>query len=37
VLKEMGVDMVFPSGTPMSKSVAYITENARKKRIKEAK
>ena len=37
VLKEMGVDMVFPSGTPMSKSVAYIQENARKKRIKEAK
>ena len=37
VLKEMGVDMVFPSGTPMSTSVEYIMENARKKHTKEAK
>jgi len=37
VLKEMGVDMVFPSGTPMSTSVEYIMENARMKRTKEAK
>jgi len=37
ILKEMGVDMVFPSGTSMSTSVAYIMENARKKRSKEAK
>ena len=37
VLKEMGVDAVFASGTPMSKSVTYIKENANKKRSKEAK
>jgi methylmalonyl-CoA mutase C-terminal domain/subunit len=37
LLKEMGVDAIFTSGTPMSKSVAYIQENARKKRSKEAK
>ena len=37
VLRKMGVDMVFPSGTPMSTSVAYIQENARRKRGKEAK
>lgn len=37
VLKQMGVDAVFPSGTPMGKSVAYIMENAHKKRGKEAK
>jgi len=32
VLQQMGVDKVFPSGTPMSASVAYIEENARKRR-----
>jgi len=32
VLKQMGVDGVFPSGTPMSKCVDYIRENARKRR-----
>jgi methylmalonyl-CoA mutase C-terminal domain/subunit len=32
VLKQMGVDEVFPSATPMSASVAYIKENARKRR-----
>jgi len=37
LLKEMGVDGIFASGTPMSKSVAYIKENAHKKRKKEAK
>ncbi len=37
LLKEMGVDAVFPSGTSMSKSVAYIKENALKKRSKEGK
>jgi len=36
-LKRMGVDAVFPSGTPMSKSVSYIAENARRKRNKGAK
>jgi len=36
-LKRMGVDAVFPSGTPMSKSVSYIMENARRKRNKGAK
>lgn len=37
VLRKTGVDMVFASGTPMSTSVAYIMENARRKRGKEAK
>jgi methylmalonyl-CoA mutase cobalamin-binding domain/chain len=37
VLKEMGVDMVFPSGTSMSKSVAYIKENVGRKRGQEAR
>ena len=37
VLKEMGVDMVFPSGTSMSKSVAYIKENVSRKRDQEAR
>jgi len=32
VLKEMGVDGVFPSATPMSKCVDYIKENAKKRR-----
>lgn len=32
VLKEMGVDGVFPSATPMSVCVDYIRENARKRR-----
>jgi methylmalonyl-CoA mutase C-terminal domain/subunit len=32
VLKEMGVDEVFPSATPMSVCVAYVKENARKRR-----
>jgi len=32
VLKRVGVDEVFPSGTPMSKCVAYIQENAFKRR-----
>jgi len=32
VLKQMGVDEVFPSGSPMSVSVAYIKENAHKRR-----
>lgn len=32
VLKQMGVDEVFLSGTPMSKAVTYIRENARKRR-----
>jgi len=32
VLKQMGVDAVFPSGTPMSKCVAYVAENALKRR-----
>lgn len=32
VLKEMGVDEVFPSGTPLATSVSYIEENARRKR-----
>jgi methylmalonyl-CoA mutase C-terminal domain/subunit len=31
-LKQSGVDEVFPSGTPMSKCVAYIQENAFKRR-----
>jgi methylmalonyl-CoA mutase C-terminal domain/subunit len=37
VLKEMGVDMIFPSGTSMSKSVTYIKENAGRKRDQEAR
>lgn len=37
LLKKMGVDAVFPSGTSMSKSVAYILENAHRKRSREAK
>lgn len=32
LLSEMGVDGVFPSGTPMSKCVAYIKANAHKRR-----
>ncbi len=32
VLKEMGVDGVFPSATPMSVCVNYIRDNARKRR-----
>jgi len=32
VLKEMGVDGVFPSATPMSVCVDYIRENARRRR-----
>ncbi len=32
MLKQMGIDEVFPSATPMSASVAYIQENARKRR-----
>ena len=32
VLKDMGVDEVFLSATPMSKCVAYVQENARKRR-----
>jgi methylmalonyl-CoA mutase C-terminal domain/subunit len=32
VLKEMGVDGVFPSATPMSVCVDYIRDNARKRR-----
>ena len=32
VLKEMGVDEVFPSGTPMSRCATYVRENARKRR-----
>ncbi len=32
VLKELGVDAVFPSGTPVATSVDYIQENARRKR-----
>ena len=32
VLKEVGVDEVFPSGTPMTTCVDYIRENARRKR-----
>ena len=32
VLKEMGVDGVFPSASPMSKCVDFIRENARKRR-----
>jgi methylmalonyl-CoA mutase C-terminal domain/subunit len=32
VLKEMGVDEVFPSASPMSKCVEYVRENARKRR-----
>ncbi len=32
VLKQMGVDEVFPSGTAMSKCVAYVRENAFKRR-----
>jgi len=31
-LKQLGVDGVFPSGTPMSECVAYIKENALKRR-----
>lgn len=31
-LKQSGVDGVFPSGTPMSKCVAYIRDNAFKRR-----
>ena len=31
-LKQSGVDEVFPSGTPMSECVAYIKENAHKRR-----
>jgi methylmalonyl-CoA mutase C-terminal domain/subunit len=34
LLNEMGVDMVFPSGTSMSTSTKYIQENARSKRAK---
>lgn len=37
LLKEMGVDMIFPSGTPMSTSTKYIQENASIKRVKGAK
>ena len=37
VLRKTGVDMVFVSGTPMGTSVAYIMENAHRKRGKEAK
>ena len=33
VLKEMGVDEVFPSASQMSKCVNYISENAMKRRI----
>ena len=32
VLEEMGVDRVFPSGTPMATCVDYIQENAKRKR-----
>ena len=32
VLRQIGVDGVFPSGTAMSKCVAYIKKNARKRR-----
>ena len=32
LLKEVGVDEVFPSGTPMTTCVDYIRENARRKR-----
>lgn len=32
VLVEMGVDRVFPSGTPMATCVDYIRENAQRKR-----
>jgi len=32
VLKEMGVDEVFPSASPMSKCVDYVRENARMRR-----
>ncbi len=32
VLRQMGVDEVFPSGTPVATSVDYIQENARRKR-----
>ena len=32
VLKDMGVDGVFPSASPMSKCVDYISKNARKRR-----
>lgn len=32
VLKDAGVDEVFPSGTPVATSVSYIQENARRKR-----
>jgi methylmalonyl-CoA mutase C-terminal domain/subunit len=32
VLKDMGVDEVFPSATPMSKCVDYVRDNARKRR-----
>ena len=32
ILEEMGVDGVFASGTPMSKCVDYIRENARNRR-----
>ena len=32
VLRDMGVDQVFPSGTPVSTSVSYIEENARSRR-----
>ncbi len=33
VLREMGVDEVFPSGTPVATSVDYIRENARRKMV----
>jgi methylmalonyl-CoA mutase C-terminal domain/subunit len=32
ILKQMGVDEVFASGTPMSRCVDYIRENARNRR-----
>ncbi len=32
VLKEMGVDEVFPSATPMTASVSFIKENAHRRR-----
>jgi len=32
VLRDMGVDAVFPSGTPVAASIDYIEENARTKR-----
>jgi len=32
VLKEMGVDEVFPSASPMTRCVDYVRQNARKRR-----